>query len=256
MKTARELLTEYGLTPNKALGQNFLVDEEAIERIVSAAAGPGLPVAAVELDAAMCGVLSSALPENAAVINADFLKADLGLIHEKLGGGEISVVGNLPYYITSPICMRLLTEGLPIRRMTLMMQKEAADRFTAEPGDKNYGPLTVLAQLLYSIRQELSLSPASYFPQPEVSSCVLVLDRSGFSLPAPLPRLLKSAFAMRRTTLLNNLSAMGMTKTAAAELIEKRGSPPPSGRRRYGRRTLCVSLDNGLSAPRKYRQLL
>ncbi|MBO4563776.1 MAG: ribosomal RNA small subunit methyltransferase A [Clostridia bacterium] len=247
MKTARELLTEYGLTPNKALGQNFLVDEEAIERIVSAAAGPGLPVleigpglgaltaplaesglpiAAVELDAAMCGVLSSALPENAAVINADFLKADLGLIHEKLGGGEISVVGNLPYYITSPICMRLLTEGLPIRRMTLMMQKEAADRFTAEPGDKNYGPLTVLAQLLYSIRQELSLSPASYFPQPEVSSCVLVLDRSGFSLPAPLPRLLKSAFAMRRKTLLNNLSAMGMTKTAAAELIEKAGLPP------------------------------
>lgn len=246
MKTARELLNEYGLTPNKALGQNFLVDEAAIEAIVSAAAEPalpmveigpglgaltfplaaaGLPMAAVELDAALADLLRARLPGNASVVNEDFMKTDIEGLAEKLGG-DISVVGNLPYYITSPICMRLVTSKAPIRRMTLMMQSEAADRFTAQPGSKNYGPLTVLSRLQYDVSELIALSPASYYPQPDVSSSVLVFDRNGSELPAAMPRLLKCAFAMRRKTLLNNLSAMGLSKADAAGVISAAGLEP------------------------------
>ena len=247
MKTSRDLITEYGLKPNKALGQNFLTDEAAIGLIVSAALEPGLPVieigpglgaltaplaesgmpiAAVELDGGLCGILEGTLPGNVSVINADFLKADLEKIHSLLGGGELTAAGNLPYYVTSPIAMRLVTCSLPIRRMVLMMQKEAAERFFAGPGDKNYVPLSVLSQLKFDIRRLLSLSPASYFPQPEVSSEVLVFDQRRAQLPNRLPGFLKCAFSMRRKTLANNLSGMGLDKKAAAALLEKAGFDP------------------------------
>jgi 16S rRNA (adenine1518-N6/adenine1519-N6)-dimethyltransferase len=247
MKTSRELITEYGLKPNKALGQNFLTDGEAIARIVSLASEPGLPIleigpglgaitaplaqtglpiAAVELDSALAQILERETPENVTVVNADFLKADLEKIHALLGGGGLTAAGNLPYYITSPIVMRLVLSGLPIRRMVLMMQAEAAERFLAAPGDKNYVPLTVLAQRLFNIAPALSLSPASYWPQPDVSSEVLLFDATGETLPERLPQLVKCAFAMRRKTLANNLSAMGLTKSVAAELIDRAGLSP------------------------------
>ncbi|MCR5808764.1 MAG: 16S rRNA (adenine(1518)-N(6)/adenine(1519)-N(6))-dimethyltransferase RsmA [Clostridiales bacterium] len=247
MTGAKDAITQYGLKPNKALGQNFLTDEAAIERIVKAASekglpileiGPGLgaltfplaktglPLAAVELDAALCGILSGDLPENALVVNADFLKADLKKIHESLGLGSITAVGNLPYYITSPICARLVQSGLPISRMVLMMQKEAAERFTALPGDKNYVPLTVMARYLFDISPLLELSPASYFPQPEVSSSVLIFDRKAEDLPEGFAAVVKCAFAMRRKTLLNNLSALGLGKSETARLIEEAGLSP------------------------------
>lgn len=246
MKSVKELLSEHGLNPNKALGQNFLSDGAAIERIAALASEPGLPIieigpglgaitlplaetglplAAIELDRALCGVLEGLLPANASVVNADVLKADLEGIAERLGG-EITVCGNLPYYITSPTVMRLVSSKLPIRRMVLMMQKEAADRFFAEPGSKNYGPLTVLSRLRYEIRTALELSPASYFPQPEVSSSVLVFDRNGAETPEGLETLLKCAFRMRRKTLANNLSGMGLARTDAAELINRAGLAP------------------------------
>ena len=247
MKDPRELIKEYGLKPNKALGQNFLTDEAAIGRIVSLASEPGLPIleigpglgaltfplaekglpmAAVELDSALAGILEGETPENAFIVNADFLKADLDKIHSMLGGGEIVAAGNLPYYITSPIVQRLVLSGLPIRRMVLMMQAEAAERFLALPGDKNYVPLTVLSQRLFSIAPVLSLSPASYWPQPEVSSVVLSFEATGDALPERLPQLVKCAFSMRRKTLANNLSAMGLAKQEAASLIESAGLSP------------------------------
>ena len=243
----RDFLTEYGISPNKALGQNFLTDAGAIERIVSLAAEPrlpileigpglgaltfplantGLPLAAVELDGTLCGILREKLPENAFVVNSDFLKADLEDIISKLGGGGISIVGNLPYYITSPICMRLMTSGVQAQRMTLMMQREAAERFSACPGDKNYVPLTVLARYLFEVTRVFELSPASYWPQPDVSSTVLLFESRGKTLPAGLVTLTKCAFAMRRKTLQNNLCAMGLSKAEAASLIEKAGLSP------------------------------
>ncbi len=245
MTKTQEIIKEYGLTPNKALGQNFLIDENAIGRIVAAAAEPGLPVieigpglgaltfpladtglpvAAVELDAVLAEILKAKLPENASVVNGDFMKTDIEALSEKLGG-EITAAGNLPYYITSPICMRLVTSGARIRRMVLMMQKEAADRFTAEPGDRNYVPLTVISRLRFQVRELIELSPASYWPQPEVSSSVLVFDSTGTKLPDGLPRLLKCAFSMRRKTLVNNLCSMGIGKTEAAELAAGAGLP-------------------------------
>lgn len=244
MSTSREIITAHPLTPNKALGQNFLVDEAVIARIVYAALEPrvpiieigpglgaltrplaesGLRIAAVELDSALCRILEAELPGNVSVINADFLKADLEKIHASLGGDGLTFVGNLPYYVTSPIVSRLVSCGLPIRRMVLMMQKEAADRFFAKPKDKNYVPLSVLAQLKYSAGTLLELSPASYWPQPEVASAVLVFDPKEVSLPAKLPGLLKCAFSMRRKTLVNNLSGFGLNKKEAAALLDRAG---------------------------------
>ena len=247
MNNTIELLTEYSLKPNKALGQNFLIDEEAIDRIVSLAAEAGLPVleigpglgaltfplagtgvklAAVELDKALSEILAERLPENASVINRDFLKADLGNIHSLLGGGELTAIGNLPYYVTSDIMMRLITSGLPIRRMVIMTQREAADRFTARPGDRNYVPLSVLSQRYFTVTAAFDLSPASYRPQPEVASRVTVFDRNGIEFDENFPRFLKCAFAMRRKTLANNLAALGVPRAEAAALIEKAGLSP------------------------------
>lgn len=243
---SRDLLEKYALRPNKALGQNFLVDEDAIGSIVSLAAEPalplieigpglgaltfplaaaGLPMAAVELDSALAGILEKELPGNVRIINADFLKCDLAGIASSLGE-ELTVAGNLPYYITSPIAARLMTSGLSIKRMVLMVQKEAADRFTAGPQDKNYVPLTIMSQLLYNIRTVMELSPASYYPQPEVSSSVLLFDSKGVSLPEGLPRFLTCAFSMRRKTLANNLAAMGISKADAARIISEAGFDP------------------------------
>jgi len=235
-----------GITPNKALGQNFLCDESAIAAIVGCAADPGLPVleigpglgaltlplagkglplAAVELDSVLAEVLGKKLTgaADAHIIQGDFLKTDLAYVHKLLGGGSITAVGNLPYYITSPICERLILSSLPMQRMVLMMQREAAERFFAKPCDKVYGPLSVMAQSLYDVNELLRLDPSSYYPQPEVSSTVIVLLRNGKTMPRLLPRLLKCAFAMRRKTLCNNLTALGLTKPAAAELIAEMG---------------------------------
>lgn len=248
MAGAREDIAAFGLRPNKALGQNFLCDESATAQIVRLASEPelplieigpglgaltlplaakGLPLAAVELDSRLAGILSEKLSPypNAKVVNGDFLKTDLDVIHKELGGGEAAAVGNLPYYITSPICEKLVCSRIPVKRMVLMLQKEAADRFFALRGDKNYGPLTIMSRCLFSVETVMDLGPGAYYPQPEVTSSVLRFDRIRDSLPKGMPSLLKCAFAMRRKTLYNNLPALGLSKDEAAELIEKAGLP-------------------------------
>ena len=247
MKPTRENLEMRGLTPNKALGQNFLVDEDAIGRIAGSILelelpmleiGPGLgaitaplaesglPIYAVELDKKLAGILNDELPENVHIVNEDFLKADISSIHSALGGGEIVVCGNLPYYITSDIASKLLLSGLPIKRMVLMMQREAAQRFTSEPGKKNYGPLTVLTKLQYGVQKLFELSPASYYPQPDVDSTVLVFDRLNTELHEKLPRVLKCAFSARRKTLANNLTAFGIPKGETETMLIALGLAP------------------------------
>ena len=244
---SKDLITEYSLRPNRALGQNFLIDENAIGRIVSLAAEPGLPIleigpglgaltfpmaetglpiAAVELDDALAKILGERLPDNVRVINRDFLKADLNEVHAALGGGDIAAVGNLPYYITSEIVMRLITSKLPVKRMVIMTQREAAERFFAKPGDRNYVPLSVLSQRYYDIRPAFELSPDMYWPQPEVSSAVTVFERNGVEYDEGFPRFLKCAFAMRRKTLVNNLLPLGVSRAEAAELLINAGLEP------------------------------
>lgn len=224
----KEQLARYGITPNKALGQNFLADEDAAAEIAAACPGPVIeigpgmgaltekllmreePVAAIELDRRMAEILRERFGGSLSLTEGDVLRADIEAIAGELGG-RVSVAGNLPYYITTPICTRLINCGADIGCMVLMMQKEAAERFFARPGDRVYGPLTVLAQYNYEVSTLLRLSREAYYPQPDVDSVVLKLENKK---PEPHPMLswlLESAFAMRRKTLANNLKAAGIS---------------------------------------------
>lgn len=237
VEQTKQLLNEFGLTPNKALGQNFLCDEGATAAILDAARidgenaleiGPGLgaltlPLAArakklvaVEIDAAMHRVLQARLAgtSNVLLLHRDFLKLDLNAL-DFFGGESFCAVANLPYYATTPICMALLSGGHPVKSMTLMLQKEAAERFFAAPSARVYGPLTVLAQYGYTVEKMLALSPAAYWPAPDVDSTVIRLTRKEHApFISALPPLLHAAFSMRRKTLFNNLKPLFESREA------------------------------------------
>lgn len=237
-------LERFGLNPNRALGQNFLASAEKAEAIAEAACLGGLPVlevgpglgaltgpllchaprvCVVEIDKAMASALTALFPqeEKLLVLQEDFLKADLDLIYGELGG-PFAVAANLPYYVTTPICLRLLSCGLPIPRMVLMAQREAAGRFFARPASKQYGPLSVLAQYYYAPQALMELSPGDYYPQPDVSSRVTLLTRRKTDLVPGLLDFLQRAFAMRRKTLANNLKGL----PGGAEALEQCGIAP------------------------------
>ena len=193
MIDSQKIIKEAGLEANKALGQNFLVDEKALDEIASIAApeglnvleiGPGLGaltdklaesaklVLAVEIDRNMVALLEKTLEgrENVRIVGADFLRLKNAAILEHFAGERFIVAANLPYYITSEACMKLIDSELPIERMVLMMQQEAAEHFTAAPRNKCYTPISVLAQRYYAVLQRMKLSPASYYPPPSVDS--------------------------------------------------------------------------------------
>lgn len=239
---AKELINTYGLHPNKSLGQNFLTDNAVCSQIVTLCnckgntvleIGPGLgaltkelvksasEVFAVEIDENMVKILSEQLHSctNLRVIHADFIKYPLSLLESALDGKPCIVAGNLPYYITTPICQKLLGTEINIPRMVLMVQEEAAERFLSSPGDKNYVPLSVAAQQKYTISIAHRLSPSSYYPAPEVNSCVLVFERNGNETIPNFYRIVKAAFAMRRKTLYNNMQSL-LNKRASAMVIE------------------------------------
>lgn len=239
-----DMLDSNGLTPNKALGQNFLIDENAVCAIINAAdidgsavleIGPGLgsltealikrtkKLALVEIDRDMAEILLRRFGEDMLLYREDFLKSDMAGICMKLGAGNICVVGNLPYYITTPICMRLLERSDIISGMTLMVQEEAAARFFAAPGSRVYGPMSILAQAFYDISSVIELSPASYYPRPEVSSRVVKLTRNSQPFISSLPALLHNAFRMRRKTLVNNLKASHPDSAAVLEALKSCG---------------------------------
>lgn len=244
----KQKLDYFGLTPNKALGQNFLADDAAAKEIAHLACKSGLPVleigpglgalteylvqdapcvAAVEIDKAMVEALKSecAPCTHLHIIHRDFLKLEEREITAILGE-SFAVAANLPYYITTPICMRLLCFNAHIESLTLMLQKEAAERFYATPRSRNYTPLSVLANLYYNIESVILLSPQSYYPQPDVDSLVLHLARKKDAAQIPLlPNLLNAAFAMRRKTLANNLRAMGFGKEDAQALLSQSEIP-------------------------------
>ncbi len=240
----KEHLQAFSLRPNKALGQNFLVNEEKAAAIAAAACQGGLPaleigpglgaltgpllrqaprVCVVEIDAAMAAALSTLFADEPKlrILREDFLQTDLSLIQAELGGPFV-VAANLPYYATTPICLRLLSCGLPIPRMALMAQKEAAERFFAQPSCRQYGPLAVLAQHYYEPARLMELSPADYYPQPDVSSSVTLLTRRDTPLIPGFADFLQRAFGQRRKTLPNNLKGL----PGAAEALERCGIPP------------------------------
>jgi len=240
----KELLKKFEFRMSKRLGQNFLIDKGILDEIIEGAEltkedyvleiGPGMgsmtqklcesagKVVAVEIDKKLIPVLNVTLSgyDNVKVINHDVLKVDLkGLLEEHFGNNTVKVVANLPYYITTPIIMKLLEERLNLSSITIMVQKEVGDRIKAAPGGKVYGSLSVAVQYYAKPIQLLLVPPSSFIPQPEVDSIVLKLDI--LSKPAVeveeeklFFRVVKSAFGQRRKTLLNALTAgnLGPTK--------------------------------------------
>lgn len=245
MIDSKKLIKEYSLTPNKALGQNFLTDVSAVHRICELAdcsgktvleIGPGLgvltdalsesaeKVIAVEIDKSMVEILSAILRErkNIRIINADFLKLSKDLIAEEIGGKPFTVAANLPYYITSQIVQKLIHSELPITRMVLMMQKEASEHFTAEPRTKCYTAQSVLTQRYYNVSSQFKLTPSCYYPEPTVNSAVLLFERNEIAYDRFFEKFVKAAFSMRRKTLRKNL-AQFTSKNDMPQLFDRAG---------------------------------
>lgn len=239
MIDSKRIIKEAGLDPNKALGQNFLVDEAALDAICELACpdgqnvleiGPGIGaltdklagsaklVLAVEIDRNMVELLSKTLceHENVRVIQSDFLRMKNSAILDVFGGEEFIVAANLPYYITSEAAMKLIDSELPIRRMVLMMQKEAAEHFIAAPRTKCYTPVSVISQRYYTVSLCMKLSPASYYPEPAVDSAVLLFERNGNAYDREFSIVVRTAFSMRRKTLKNNLMKIAPKETVPA----------------------------------------
>ena len=232
----REVLERYNMSAKKKFGQNFLIDSGVLEGIVEAAGvtkddfvleiGPGIgtltqylaeaarAVVAVEIDTSLLKVLDDTLSEydNVTVINKDVLKADIGELAAQYNDGKpIKVVANLPYYITTPIIMKLFESGAPIEGITVMVQQEVAERMAAVPGNKDYGSLSLAVGYYANARQVLSVPPSSFIPQPKVGSAVVNLTRYDEPLVTVrdekyLFEIIRTSFNQRRKTIANSIS--------------------------------------------------
>lgn len=231
-----EIIKKYNFTFQKRYGQNFLVDTNILEKIIRCAdikkddcvieIGPGIgtmtqylaenarEVTAVEIDKNLIPILKETLLEydNVSVLNEDILKVDIGRISEEKNGGKpVKIVANLPYYITTPIIMGLLESHVPLSSITVMVQKEVADRMQTGPGTKDYGALSLAVQ--YYARPEIIMNvpPSCFMPKPGVGSSVIRLTL--FSEPPvktedeiKMFSIIKAAFNQRRKTLANSLA--------------------------------------------------
>lgn len=235
-KRTKEILEKHGFSFKKSLGQNFLIDPNILENIVSHAElskqvgvieiGPGIgaltehlarsagKVVAYEIDGRLLPVLEDTLSpyNNVKVIHQDILEADVKqMLEEEFSGyEEIIVVANLPYYITTPIIMKFLLERIPISGMIIMMQKEVADRITATPGTKAYGSLSIAIQYYMDASVAMIVPKTVFVPQPNVESAVLKLTRKERSPVHVIDedflfQVSKGSFIQRRKTILNNL---------------------------------------------------
>ena len=223
---------------NKSLGQNFLIDRNVLDEIVSASGidksfgvieiGPGIgtltqellksagKVVSIELDRQIAGYLEKAFAfyENFKIINADALKIDLkAIIKSEFGDMPCAVVANLPYYITTPLIMKFLEDGARFESITVMIQKEVAKRLDAKCGTKDYGAIT-LAVNYYSTPEIITeVPPDSFMPAPKVTSAVIKLDVKNHTVPyvsnkEELFKIIKASFGQRRKTLVNGLSSL------------------------------------------------
>ncbi len=255
--TIKEILGKHGFTFSKSLGQNFLINPSVCPRMAELSGadkgvgvievGPGIgvltnelckladKVVAIELDKRLLPVLDETLAEydNLKVVNADVLEIDLHkLIEDEFQGMEVVVCANLPYYITSPVIMKLLEEKLPISAITVMVQKEAAQRICAEVGSRESGAVTVSVNYYAQPQMLFSVSAGSFMPAPKVDSAVMRLD----VLKTPPVEVkdekkffavIKSAFSQRRKVISNSLSSgLSLSKADVATLLEKSGVSP------------------------------
>ena len=234
----RIIMKKYNIKANKSLGQNFLISQEVVNNIIKASEisekdlvieiGPGLgtltkrlleqagKVICVELDTKMINILEERffLYKNLEIINQDILKVDLKnkikQEKEKNGFEKVKIVANLPYYITTPIIMKLLEEELDLESITVMIQKEVADRLTAIPGKKNTGAITYTVYYYTDSEEILEVPKDSFIPEPEVTSEVIKLNIRKTPIVEPknkekMFKIIKCAFTQRRKTLLNSL---------------------------------------------------
>ena len=250
------VINRYEFAFQKKFGQNFLIDQGIVEKIVREAGvtkddfvleiGPGIgtmtqilcenarEVAAVEIDRKLIPILNDTLSEydNVTIINDDILKVDINkLAEEKNGGRPIKVVANLPYYITTPIIMGLFESHVPLDSITIMVQKEVADRMQTGPGSKDYGALSLAVQFYAKPEIVVNVPPECFMPRPNVGSAVIRLKRHE-TRPVDVKdeklmfRIIRASFNQRRKTLangLNNSSEIGYTKEQIAAAIEELG---------------------------------
>ena len=252
----KELLERHGFTFSKSLGQNFLINPSVCPRMAEAAVrgadvgvleiGPGIgvltnellkrasKVVAVELDKRLLPVLDETLAEydNLKVINADVMKLYLHeLIQDEFGSMDVSVCANLPYYITSPIIMKLLEDRLPVSSITVMVQKEAAVRLCAEPGSRDSSAITAAVRYYCDPELLFHVSAGSFMPAPKVDSAVIRLSLREPSVhprdEALFFRVIRGAFAQRRKTVLNSLSSsLSLDKGELSDILCKAGVDP------------------------------
>ena len=254
--TIKDILSRHGFTFSKALGQNFLINPSVCPRMASCSGagkgvgvievGPGIgvltnelcqladKVVAVELDKRLLPVLDETLAEydNVKVVNADVLELDLNqLIKDEFDGLEVVVCANLPYYITSPVIMKLLEDRLPISAVTVMVQKEAAQRICAEVGSRMSGAVTVSVNYYAKPQMLFGVSAGSFMPAPKVDSAVIRLD----ILKEPPVQadeglffaVVRAAFSQRRKVISNSLSAgLGKSKEEILAVLEAANVPP------------------------------
>ena len=251
-----EILQKYNFNFQKKFGQNFLIDEHVLDKIIRAAEitkddyvleiGPGIgtmtqylacaarEVTAVEIDRALIPILEDTLKEydNISIINEDILKVDIAaLAKEKNGGRPIKVVANLPYYITTPIIMGLFESHVPLESITVMVQKEVADRMQVGPGTKDYGALSLAVQYYAEPYIVANVPPNCFMPRPAVGSAVIRLTRHQKPPVEVMDeklmfRLIRASFNQRRKTLANGLKNSGelnLSKEVITAAIEKLG---------------------------------
>ena len=255
-KNTIEILQKYKFVFQKKFGQNFLIDEHVLEKIIQAAGvgsgdfvveiGPGIGtmtqylahaargVAAVEIDRALIPILKDTLSpyDNVTVINEDILKVDLNQLAEEMNDGRpVKVVANLPYYITTPIIMGLFESHVPVDNITVMVQKEVAERMQAGPGSKDYGALSLAVQYYADPYIVANVPPNCFMPRPNVGSAVIRLQ-THVDPPVKVKNeklmfgIIRASLNQRRKTLQNSVShdpGLGISKELIAENLEKMG---------------------------------
>ena len=258
-KKTIEIIQKYNFDFQKKFGQNFLIDSHVLEKIIDAAnitkddfvleIGPGIgtmtqylseharEVMAVEIDHNLIPILKETLAgyDNVEVLNEDILKVDIGKIAEKKNQGRpIKVVANLPYYITTPIIMGLFEKNVPMDSLTVMVQKEVAQRMQAGPGTKDYGALSLAVQFYAEPYIVANVPPNCFMPRPKVGSAVICLTRYK-DMPVKVKNeqlmfsIIRASFNQRRKTLqngINNSSTLHFSKEQVVDALDKMGLSP------------------------------
>jgi 16S rRNA (adenine1518-N6/adenine1519-N6)-dimethyltransferase len=257
----KEVLDKFNFNFKKSLGQNFLIDPNILNRIADKAGicendnvvevGPGIgslteqiakranKVLSFEIDQRLIPILKDTLSpySNLKIIHSDFLKADVISETENYfgKGTTFKLVANLPYYITTPIIMRVLEEGMPFESITVMLQREVAERITAKPGSKEYGSLSIAVQYYTSAEIVMSIPKTVFIPQPNVDSAIIrltKLDKPSVSVEdeSLFFEVIKASFAQRRKTIFNNLSSNlkyeSINKEDVLSILEKNNIDP------------------------------